>query len=137
KSWFDRKRMFSESVQQYQEQLEKLTENRSAISQSIKSQLSNTVLRNVQEGVSPEYYSEDIKKLRARLTARREELQLEVNHYRLQMKLGEFVTQLNNGEPCMLCGSTHHPNILQVDDVQIVLNQTLKEIEGIKEDDKE
>src|SRR5690606_18276911 len=64
-------------------------------------------------------------------------LQLEVNHHRLQMKLGEFVTQLENGEPCMLCGSTHHPKTLQVDDVQIILNQALKEIEGIQENDKE
>lgn len=54
-----------------------------------------------------------------------------LTNYEVQVKLGEFSTTLQSGEPCLLCGSLHHPQILIAEDVQEHLNlskEKLKEI---------
>ena len=41
----------------------------------------------------------------------------ELEHLLVQQKLGQYASELHSGEPCPLCGSTHHPQMLNVTDV--------------------
>lgn len=41
----------------------------------------------------------------------------ELEHLLVQQKLGQYADALHSGEPCPLCGSIHHPQILNVTDV--------------------
>ncbi len=62
-----------------------------------------------------------------------EELQEQTGHYQLQEKLGAFAGQLQKGEPCPLCGSTHHPVILRVEDVNEHIALAKKQMDVIKD----
>ncbi|WP_028295443.1 AAA family ATPase [Olivibacter sitiensis] len=46
------------------------------------------------------------------------QLQQQFMHDQLQLRLGEFASALQAGEPCPLCGAIDHPHVLEVSDVK-------------------
>lgn len=53
-------------------------------------------------------------------------------HLQLQSRLGEFVGQLHDGEPCPICGSSEHPAILNVEDVDASLEEIASERDALE-----
>jgi len=51
-------------------------------------------------------------------------LDQQLEHYRVQAKLEEYVVNLHDGEACPLCGSEHHPAVLSPESVSEALQQT-------------
>ena len=52
------------------------------------------------------------------------DLDAEMQHFRVQLKLEEFAVGLKAGDACPVCGSLHHPQILVAADVAENLKQT-------------
>lgn len=57
-----------------------------------------------------------------------EVLNMEQQHYQIQLKLEEYATALKNGEPCPLCGSLSHPQKFNTLNLQESLATIKKEI---------
>lgn len=133
RAWFVQKENFNRNIQSIRQELKELNEHIQSVSQDIHEQLTNPVLVNVKKGVPPHYYTEQVQVLRKEVKTKHEELLNQVAHYNLQFKLGEFSSKLNNGEPCMLCGSVHHPDILKVENVEEHLLFARQEIDRYKE----
>ena len=51
------------------------------------------------------------------------ELDLQLEHYRVQVKLEEYAVNLHDGEACPLCGSVNHPMVLSPESVSEALKQ--------------
>jgi exonuclease SbcC len=48
----------------------------------------------------------------------------EIEHFHVQLKLGEFTDALKRGEACPLCGSLKHAFVLEVENVQLYLQKS-------------
>ncbi|MDP4209700.1 MAG: SMC family ATPase [Bacteroidota bacterium] len=48
----------------------------------------------------------------------------DVFHLEIRNKLNDFVSSIEDGKPCPLCGSEHHPNVLNAQNVSDELSQT-------------
>ncbi|MDD2303297.1 MAG: AAA family ATPase [Prolixibacteraceae bacterium] len=55
-------------------------------------------------------------------------LDQQLEHYRVQARLEEYVVNLHDGEACPLCGSEHHPAVLSPESV----SEALQQANGIK-----
>lgn len=55
-----------------------------------------------------------------------------IRHYEVQSKMADFSKSITEGEPCPLCGSNHHPNVLVADDVIDHLNIAKLNLDSIK-----
>jgi len=51
------------------------------------------------------------------------ELDLQLEHFRVQVKLEEYAVNLHDGEACPLCGSVNHPAVLSPENVSEALKQ--------------
>ena len=67
--------------------------------------------RSFAEGT--QFLNEKIGSSKAQLS----ELDARIQHFKVQLKLEEFAVKLHDGEACPVCGSVHHPVILQAADV--------------------
>ena len=68
-------------------------------------------------GVTVENYEDFFSEKLEQLKIQQEKAQKRKDDLTLQQKLADYSHALHNGEPCPLCGSEEHPNVVQVEDV--------------------
>ena len=136
RAWFDKKDQLTQDTQKHKSKLQNLNIQLTETIHSIQKQLKNPLLPGIQEGVFPDYHGPEVRLLRKQLQLKQEDLQKQISHHTLQRKLGEFSTQLENGEACMLCGSIDHPQILKVEDVESHLLEAHNQLKEIREQDQ-
>ena len=79
--------------------------------------------RNFTEG------TQFLKDKNAQLKIQLKEIDAQIQHFKVQLKLEEFAVGLQEGEACPVCGSLHHPDLLVAAD----LAENLKRAENKKE----
>ncbi len=58
-----------------------------------------------------------MEELKKQLSLTIEEFQNKTDHLLVQQKLHDYADEIKDGEPCPLCGSTEHPSILNIENV--------------------
>jgi DNA repair protein SbcC/Rad50 len=97
------------SVQKAQQQLQKAQQELETTQQALAAQLPAAAI------AEPAAYFQQTAQA---LTQRQADLQMQLTHLLAQTKLTDQAQALVDGQPCPLCGATHHPNPLQADDLQ-------------------
>ncbi|WP_134090547.1 SbcC/MukB-like Walker B domain-containing protein [Olivibacter sp. XZL3] len=75
---------------------------------------------------------ESLNQQLAAIDSELEKLSNEMASMKMQIKLGDYVAALHRGEPCPLCGSSTHPQILVLEDVENHLQELNDRYEGLK-----
>jgi exonuclease SbcC len=132
KAWFFQNDHLDRLIKDLQDRLSELHEKRKGISSTIQQQFTHPLLRDIHVGSSPNYHRDQVLQLRKQYREKHQEVQGYIDQYNLQVKLGEFSRQLNDGEPCVLCGSIHHPNALQVDNALAHLKEANAQLDELR-----
>jgi len=139
--WFSGKRNLLKSKQELQKKSEEaLVENKRLFQQAIVHiNTSNPGFVEVLNGAVSETFSIPgmlvaIERSSNDLGLQTKVLDGEILKLEIQHRLEKYAAELHDGKPCPLCGSEHHPDILNPKDVsqQLALsNQKKREIEGV------
>jgi len=132
REWFLKKEHIEDAIKLSKARIQQLNTSATEIVVSIKEQLKLDLLREIENGSYPDYHIAQVLNLRKESQVKQEQIQNQISHFHLQIKLGEFTGQLEKGEACMLCGSNHHPQILKVEDVQSHLLLAQKQMNEMK-----
>lgn len=124
--WYDQKNSLKKNILELTQRSTNEQAESDLLLNKVKDQLSDPLLRGVKMGTTPRYHLDDINALIGSVREEQVLVQGRIDQFRLQTKLGEFTGLLKNGEACMLCGSTSHPEIMEIEDV----NMHLKDEEG-------
>lgn len=79
---------------------------------------------------------QDFAAFQTRLHTQQDHLQKEISELRVQEKLAQIAGQLQAGEPCMLCGSTEHPNIAHSPSVKQALEEKQQALKEHRQEEK-
>src|SRR5690606_28977375 len=112
REWFFKREHIERAISLSKSRIQQLNTQASEIVSLIKEQLSLDLLKGIEERSFPDYHKDQVENLRKESRLKQEQIQSQINHYHLQIRLGEFSSQLVSGKACMLCGSDHHSKIL-------------------------
>lgn len=79
--------------------------------------LQEIILQFERDKLTPESWREKLAEDEKNASALLEKIQLNENKAQVQQQLSSFSHALTDGEACPLCGSEHHPQIMQTQDV--------------------
>jgi exonuclease SbcC len=130
KEWFTIKKNISTSVVELRNKIVLLQADHNNKAKHIDSVLSNCPI-NISHEVK--LGANDIAKFvqneKSNFENLQKELHAEILHLEVQNKLSGFISEIEDGKPCPLCGSEHHPQILNNHDVTELLKNKRLEIE--------
>ncbi len=84
----------------------------------------NTLLQKFSAlNLSPNNYQDYIESTWKTLQEEQRSLQEEETKLRIKEELSQYILNLHDGEPCPLCGSSDHPNIMHTSDIGTEMQQ--------------
>jgi DNA repair protein SbcC/Rad50 len=126
KSWHDVNKNLLQEVVAGSGEITKFKNELTTVDQSIAKQFEEAVLSDFSGELNREagirFLEERIKLMKAQNA----ELDSEIQHFRVQLKLEEYAINLKDDEACPLCGSLHHPGIFSAENVSDALLKALK-----------
>lgn len=135
RAWYDLRGVIEQRISKVSENLNGEESELEVILSKIKAQLSDPLLAGVGEATEPDFHLDAMRALKNQVLETQKLVQSQIDHHRLQTKLDEFASQLKSGEPCMLCGSTSHPHIVLIDDVEQQLKEEETTLSNLKQDE--
>jgi DNA repair protein SbcC/Rad50 len=129
KEWYDEKKTIASRIKDTGKEIRDLEKEIRDREQDIVKTIPKQIRENIE--ISPDI-TETMQEIRKFMTQNKNDLhsfQNQLNHYKVQEQLGDFVKSLEKGEPCPLCGALEHPDILDVEDVGGHISQVTKKIE--------
>ncbi len=137
RSWFEQRKQLLKTQDRYREQVELFRQRLDRLQHSVFSQLQDPLLDGIAQGSWPDYHRRELEERRLEWQERIGNIQKQVEHHQVHIRLGDFVRYLEEGQPCMLCGSDKHPQKLEVADVQSELGHLSRELEQGREAERQ
>jgi exonuclease SbcC len=129
RAWYNKKNILEKALQQLRAEANELNEKMETLGQADPSLLApglKKLLPKQKIKIPLDKLGEHLTEVRDRLNKELKEAEDEQAHARLQEGLQKFSDALKDGEPCPLCGSHEHPQVLNVKDVKRLLDAVLK-----------
>ncbi|MEZ4847807.1 MAG: SMC family ATPase [Bacteroidia bacterium] len=134
KSWFDQKQKLNQEHSNKQKQLQDLNNQKETIRQRVIDILKTTSLPSSQFNLEIEKLIEILNSENKNSHENLKKLDLEKEHLLAKAQLKHFSINLKDGEPCPLCGSVHHPDIIEVGNVDYELNKLKKHTQEVQQE---
>ncbi len=123
KTWYTEKHNFDKYLDQIQKEIEKYAREGKQINQEIDDILCNPVFNKLPKEAVLDDCIQHLKKETIALKEKQKELTAQENHWRVKEQLKTYANNLEEGSPCPLCGSLHHPDLFQAADVNDALKK--------------
>ena len=123
KIWHTENKNLTHQIAEINEETGKQQNDVQRLKEAIKLQFTQPIfvgiseIAGVSEGVS--FLNEKMAEGKKQIA----ELDLQLEHFRVQVKLEEYAVNLHDGEACPLCGSVNHPAVLSPESVSEALKQ--------------
>ncbi len=119
----EERRKSTEQVYQYKQQLIQLEEQSEGV----------LITYNWPESNKLSELTQEFTQFQSKLHAQQDVLQKELSELRLQEKLVQAASQIHPGEPCFVCGSTEHPQIIHSPSVKKALEEKEEELSELRQ----
>ena len=100
----------------------------------LQQKLSEFVDKLTELKVDEKNYEGEYEVMEKTLIEREKALEVERSELEIRQRLVEYADELEEGKPCLLCGSTHHPQIVEGKDVSGDLAVVLHAIEKVRKE---
>ncbi|MDZ7774747.1 MAG: SMC family ATPase [Bacteroidales bacterium] len=138
KTWFATKNGLLQNQQQFEKDILETQAKINASGNKIQEIISaETAQKAAISGLEdPEKVKQALISFYGKLENTLSEADHELEHLRLKHKLEEFTDALKQGEPCPLCGSEKHPDIMDVENVNEQLKEAQQQRSNLKQEMK-
>ncbi|GJQ63979.1 MAG: nuclease SbcCD subunit C [Melioribacteraceae bacterium] len=116
-SWYNKEENLKNEKSRLEEEFNTTLEKLNEYDEKIESIISGSGLPGSSDSTEAGELLETIVRKKGELRKEIEKLSAEKEHLQVQNQLGEYASDLHEGKPCPLCGSTDHPQVTSIEDV--------------------
>ena len=116
-SWYNKEENLKNEKSRLEEEFNTTLEKLNEYDEKIESIISGSGLPGSSDSTEAGELLETIVRKKGELRKEIERLSSEKEHLQVQNQLGEYASDLHEGKPCPLCGSTDHPQVTSIEDV--------------------
>ncbi len=128
-NWAQRREEFVEEQQGINRQIQQYERNITALTAKQESVL---IAYNWPESSQLDELTDKFVQFEAKLHQQQDAINKELSDLRLQERLVQAASQLTSGKPCLLCGSTEHPQIIHSQSVKKALDTKQEELTELR-----
>ncbi|MDR0193591.1 MAG: SMC family ATPase [Myroides sp.] len=122
-AWFNQQAFIHNNIQGVQQTLSVLKTDIQTVDQDI----TGLKLKDIN------HWEQELENYRDHFKKEINDIEIELSNHRVAQQLAQYAKELHNGQPCPLCGSAHHPHILQGGDVSFAIQQCELRLTDIKD----
>ncbi|WP_121966089.1 SbcC/MukB-like Walker B domain-containing protein [Myroides sp. N17-2] len=122
-AWFTQQSFFEKSMQEVQQSMASLNTE----IQAVDSDIAGLKLKDINQ------WEQEIENYRNVFDKEINDIEVELQNLKVAQELARYANELHDGQACPLCGSAHHPHILQGDDVTISVQQCENRLKEVKD----
>jgi len=138
KTWFTTRNNLIQNKQQSEKDIQETKDRVSESQKKLRKLIPSEIFQNasIKDTSDSEKTKQALISFSGKIEKDLDEIDHTIEHLQLQHRLEEFTDALKQGEPCPLCGSTEHPDIMDVENVNEKLKETRQKRIELKEEMK-
>ena len=134
KIWHNENKNLNRQLSENKAEVDKFQKEIQSIADSVKARFAETIFTGLPAEADVVAGIQFLKEKMEQLKQQMAMFDLEMEHYRVQSKLGEYAVNLHDGEACPLCGSAQHPAVFSAASVAGALSEAQKLKSGLEKE---
>ncbi|MDD4227418.1 MAG: AAA family ATPase [Mariniphaga sp.] len=118
RSWYINKNYLDKQLVDLEKEMEKFVQQEEEIQKEVAQIMTNPVFENLQEKTGYNTWVQYLKEKTAKIKEQQKALVEQESHFRVKAQLNAYAEELEDGIPCPLCGSLHHPELFKSEDIR-------------------
>ena len=118
KAWYVEKHNLGKQLLEAVQEIEKSLQEEKAVRQEVMNVWADPVFEKLSTGADPAECARYLQSKTAEIKEKLKMLTEQENHVRVKAQLKVYAEELEEGNPCPLCGSLHHPDLFKTDDIR-------------------
>ena len=124
RAWYIEKHNLDKQLLETEKEIEKYSHQEKEIREEVSQMLTAPVFEKLPEESNYTTCIQHLKTETQKIKEKQKALNEQENHFRVKAQLKSYAEELEEGKPCPLCGSVHHPELFKTEDI----NDTLEEL---------
>jgi len=124
RAWYIEKHNLEKQVGETEREIEKYIQQEKEIRKEVSEILTAPVFEKLPEEADFKTCLQHLKAENQKIKEKQKALSEQESHFRVKAQLKIYAEELEEGKPCPLCGSVHHPELFKTEDI----NETLAEL---------
>ncbi len=129
KAWFVEKHNLDKQVLETEKEIQKYKKEEKENRQEVVKVLDEPVFKKLPLTADHSACMQYLQNKTTEVKAKIKLLDQQANHIQVKAQLKRYAEDLEDGKPCPLCGSTHHPDLFKTDDIRDAQQEMAKERE--------
>jgi exonuclease SbcC len=130
KAWFVEKHNLDKQIQERETEIKKYNQEEKVNGQEIMKVLAEPVFVKLPSAADYSVCAQYLQDKTSEIKAKIKVLDEQANHLQVKVQLKHYAEDLENGKPCPLCGSIHHPELFKTDNVREAQEKLSNERQG-------
>jgi exonuclease SbcC len=130
RAWHAEKNSLDKQLFETEKEISKYIRQEKEIQSEVSRILTEPVFKNLRPEAGHDTCSQYLETKKEKIKEKQKALSEQESHFRVKAQLKTYAEELEEGKPCPLCGSLHHPELFRSEDINHILEELAAKLQA-------